>query len=545
MVTSPTTFEGRVKADRAGLEQAAASVGVFYGTAALLGTSLVLGGGTHSGYLADVILQLAAVALILAALSDLGRRQLFGHYIGPLLFVACLCLVPLLQLLPLPLAVWQQLPGRDAIADSYRLLNETLPALPLSMSPSDTWLSGLALLPPIAIFLGCLGLGYRRRRLLSLVVIAASVASVFLGLLQLAQGPTSGLRFYDITNPTEAVGFFANRNHFAALLYCALLFTGVWLSDATLTIGLRSRRRTLETTAILLFAAGLIAFIALLVAQLMARSRAGLGLSLLALLGALGLGVGDRRALETDAKTAKIVMATVAVTVVIALQFTFFRILERFGADPLADARIPFARNTMTAAKAYMPFGSGLGTFVPVYQMFEKAADVFPAYANHAHNDYLEVWLETGVVGVALMLWFAIWLLRRTYAVWRSPGDISTLDIALMRASSLVLLLLGLHSFVDYPLRTSAMMAIAAFACSLLIPPIVMDLPETKISGGRPPRGREFRTYDPPLAEPVRAEPKPMHTFEPPKPRERWGRSVEWPETWRQPAKPPKGPRGT
>ena len=54
----------------------------------------------------------------------------------------------------------------------------------------------------------------------------------FLGILQVAQGPTSALRFYQFTNPNEAVGFFANRNHFAALVNVLILLTAAWAVEA-------------------------------------------------------------------------------------------------------------------------------------------------------------------------------------------------------------------------------------------------------------------------------------------------------------------------
>ena len=87
------------------------------------------------------------------------------------------------------------------------------------------------------------------------------------------------------------------------------------------------------------------------------------------------------------------------------------RIIDRFGDDPLADARLPMGRNTFVAARDYMPFGSGLGTFVPVYGSYEKPRDMLASYANRAHDDVLEFWLETGAAGLALMLLFAIWLI--------------------------------------------------------------------------------------------------------------------------------------
>ena len=116
-----------------------------------------------------------------------------------------------------------------------------------------------------------------------------------------------------------------------------------------------------------------------------------------------------------------------------------------------------------------------LGTFVPVYPMFEKPEGASPAYVNHAHNDILEVWLETGVLGLVLMGLFAVWLVRRSVAIWRStpPDGASDLDWSLARAATIVIGLIIAHSFVDYPLRTGAMMAIMAFACALLIEPPV------------------------------------------------------------------------
>ena len=122
-----------------------------------------------------------------------------------------------------------------------------------------------------------------------------------------------------------------------------------------------------------------------------------------------------------------------------------------------------------------MPLGSGLGTFVPVYAMFEKPEDVKDTYVNRAHNDILEVWLEAGVLGLALIGLFVIWLVRRSVEIWRSapaPGA-SELDWSLVRAATIVPALVLVHSLVDFPLRTGAMMAIMAFACALLIEPPV------------------------------------------------------------------------
>ena len=96
------------------------------------------------------------------------------------------------------------------------------------MAPAATWLSLVSLLPPLAVFFATLLMSFRQRRLLSAWMLAFGAVSVFLGLSQVAGGPTSLLRLFANTNPTEAVGFFANRNHFAALLYVMILLAAAW-----------------------------------------------------------------------------------------------------------------------------------------------------------------------------------------------------------------------------------------------------------------------------------------------------------------------------
>src|SRR5262249_32150178 len=142
----------------------------------------------------------------------------------PLAFCAALALLPLLQLVPLPPFLWTALPNRGSAEAAFSLSGQSTPWMPISVSPQETWLCFLALIAPIAIFLPTLLLSYRGRRWLTLVVLAIGALSVFVGLMQVAQGMTGPLRFFDIIDEPGAVGFFANRNHFAALLYVLLLF---------------------------------------------------------------------------------------------------------------------------------------------------------------------------------------------------------------------------------------------------------------------------------------------------------------------------------
>lgn len=447
-----------------------------------VGASLILGGATRNGALGDVIVQLLSVAVLIVALREIVLRQAVKQLKWPLIFVAATAAIPVLQLIPLPIGVWEHLPRRSVITETYRLIGRAQPALPLTLTPTATWLSGMSLLPPIAVFVGVLTLSSVARRYLSLLVIAIALASVFLGLLQLAQGQHSALRFYDITNRTEAVGFFANRNHFAALLYVSVLLIGAHLFE-TLATAKTARSKRIDTNSFAPLVAWLTAVVIVMAGAMMARSRAGLLLTVIALLASVSL-ASDARLKMLRPVFASAVFGTAVAILVFLLPLALYRILDRLGADPTDNLRIPFARNTISAAMAYMPCGSGLGSFVPVYQLFEPASDIGLTYANHAHNDLLEVWLETGVVGLILVGVFCSWLLRRAIALWNSEIEAKTgLDLSLRRAAAIALVLLLTHSLADYPLRTTAMATVSAMLAAFVFPPLTRHGRSPRASG--------------------------------------------------------------
>jgi O-antigen ligase len=119
--------------------------------------------------------------------------------------------------------------------------------------------------------------------------------------------------------------------------------------------------------------------------------------------------------------------------------------------------------NTAPAAVDFMPVGSGIGSFPALYASFENPSEVTTIYTSHAHNDYLEIALETGLPGVLLVIAFLFWWGSRTWSIWRSP-QIDVYAAAGTVASAALLL----HSFVDYPLRTAGLSAIMAACLALM-----------------------------------------------------------------------------
>jgi O-antigen ligase len=498
---------------------------------------LAMGGGAAVGFLFDVVIQLLAIPILLIGVWCYLDLPAAARPRWALTLAILAVAVPALQLVPLPPAVWTMLPGREPLVDSFTLLDRELPWAPISVVPAATWLSLVSLLPPLAVFITTLLMDFRQRRRLSAWILAFAAMSVFLGFSQVAGGPASPLRFFANTNPSDAVGFFANRNHFAALLYVMILLAAAWASDTAAQVLAAPGQRRFEAGLILPMLASFTLLVMLVAGEILSRSRAGLGLTIVALLGAFVLAYSDRRT-RSGMTPARLLLGLAILTAILLVQLGLYRVLERFANDPLADARIPFARNTIEAALAFFPVGSGIGTFTMVYPTFEKTNDLMAnTFANHAHNDLLEVWLEAGVAGAVVTALCAIWVLRQAFRVWRAGNwGTRSVDLLLARAASIAIGLVVAHSLFDYPLRTGAMMTLVAFCIALLTPPAGhthLDGETIESGAGR---------YQPSMPR-APAEPGPVRS--PMLGGERWGKGIEWPDAWRRPSGGPgANPRG-
>ena len=120
----------------------------------LLGIAIILGGGGVRYALMNAAVQLAALALLAvrpACVRTFWQAAPTGLRI---LLIATLAL-PAIQLVPLPPALWQALPGRDLVAESLALAGSPGLWMPLSLDPGRTLVALVGLTAP-AIAEACL-----------------------------------------------------------------------------------------------------------------------------------------------------------------------------------------------------------------------------------------------------------------------------------------------------------------------------------------------------------------------------------------------------
>jgi O-antigen ligase len=430
-----------------------AAFGVLVGVVLCLA---LVAGGSSSDTVSAGIVRIASIPILAIGLWRQCHRP-----VSPVAFwlftiiVAAMGFV-LIQLAPLPPRLWTALPGRETVLAGYVTAGMTPPWLPISLTPWKTQDAVLGLIPPVAMFCAVSTLEESARRTLALTILAMAVASVGVGVMQIAGGADSPFRIYDFTNRDSAVGFFANRNHQAAFLAASLPLA----TFLTLRTGRRDAPHGFFWMSV---AGGAVLVVSLGCA--ITGSRAGAVLLALGLLGAVA--VSARSGRRTWAPAALLAVAVVLAAALVAVS-GHSTLVDRFRTHLGDDLRVQINPVAARAGRAFAPVGAGVGSFPDIYQMFEPVQMVGPAYVNHAHDEYLELWLEGGWAAAALILAFLAWWGAVTFGVLTGR---SSQMAALQTAGCLIVAMFMLHSVVDYPLRTPALAAILGFACALMTPP--------------------------------------------------------------------------
>lgn len=402
---------------------------------------LWLAGGASRADVAGQVVVRAAAWTVLVVAALLSRFHGLGSSRAPWLLLCGAVVIAIFQLIPLPPSLWQSLPGRELFVEAGQ------PAVwrPLSLVPTATINALSSLVVPLTILILMDGLSDADRRWLPTLLMVLVGLSLLLGLLQF-----SGAGFNNSLingTPGEVGGPFANRNHFALFLAVACLIAPVWaFADS-------GWLRWSAPTALGIVLLSLLTILA-------TGSRAGLLLGGLALfLVFLIVKHNAQRVLRNRARWVfPAVIAVIAVFLLLSVAadraVSFDRLL---AVDAGQDMRARGLPTVFSMIAAYFPTGTGLGSFDPIFRIYEPDSLLKPTYFNHAHNDFVEVALDTGIFGSILLVGGLIWWVWASVQAWRHGNQLAKLGSAVM-------LLVIVASLVDYPIRTPLILAVATIA---------------------------------------------------------------------------------
>lgn len=404
----------------------------------------VAGGASREDALGQAIVR-AGAWLVIAVAIVVGPKPVFRDLEPALLLLAVITAIPIIQLIPLPPAVWQALPGRDILI----LQGEAAPWRPITMTPGATRNALASLVVPAAMLLLLAQTSERDRQWLAPGLLVVIASAVFLGLLQF-----SGFRFNNpLINdvPGSVSSIFANRNHFALIVAIGCLLAPIWAFGHR--EGLRWRG-PIAGSLVLLF----------VLTTLAIGSRSGLLLTALALVIA-AVAVRGRLKRRLSHAPRWLLMAIIGAGVALVSGFIWasfaadrVEAVDRLFAAAITDDLRTRAQPAIMAMIAnYFPIGSGLGGFDPLFRMHEPDSLLALQYLNQAHNDFLGIALDAGLVGLLVLAGAVSWWGFATVRAWRAPsGPLSELA----RLGSAILLLIMVASITDYPARTPFVMGI-------------------------------------------------------------------------------------
>jgi O-antigen ligase len=430
---------------------------IWIGLLGFIAICLMTGGSSRADAQSQIVVRLAAV-LLGAVVVGAGRlSRLFSD--RPLIIIALAWLILIsCQLIPLPPALWQSLPGRAVFSEAAMVAGIAQPWRPISITPDLTLTSLVALFPAAAALLATAQLRAKQFNWVLGAFLMGAVTSALVGIAQLAGGQNSALYTYAISSLGSPVGLFANRNHHALFLGCAIPMAMLFATSPHVKLPTPRIRLWIGIGCVLLF----------LVLIVVSGSRSGLGFGIGGLAAGLALCRDRLRAWKINDKRTKWVLGLSGAAFVAFVAALFFnakmasisRIVQGSDVDDLRVSNLPY---TMALAKQYFPFGSGFGSFDPAYRVIEPDRALAPTYYNHAHNDLVELAISSGAFGLMILCAFLVWWIALSRRIWRRETTAS-LPLDFARLGSVIILMIFAASLVDYPLRTAIISVLFAVA---------------------------------------------------------------------------------
>jgi hypothetical protein len=371
-----------------------------------------------------------------------------------------------------------------ALAGSASVDPELIRFVPLSLAPSLSRWTALLWLAVAALGLAGLAIGRERRwrRWMLWALVASALFQVIYGGQEWYR--RSG-RIWAVEVPGDASrlrGTFVNSDHFALYLELILPLVFAWCWWAIR----RQRRSEVSEWGLIGIAAPILIWLTLFTSIAFSGSRAGIVAAIAATVGqGLLIAASSRRRkiVRLGWAPAGMIAALVGVMVValLGLQQGFGRWRATSAYELTWNERLLVYSESFEAWLRFPFFGSGLGTFREAFALV-RPPELDSTYL-HAHNDWLELLVTTGLVGMAMLvvgLGLVLWrLVRIQLKAVRSEERAAALGVLG------ALVAVAIHSCLDFGL---AMPANAATLAVLLgvgtATPLVVESLVARESGG-------------------------------------------------------------
>ena len=296
------------------------------------------------------------------------------------------------------------------------------------------------------------------------VLITFGGALAFIGILQKLASPDA---IYGVLKTAQAIPFgpYVNQHHFASLM---VLLSGVAISHL-FGNGVTRQVKLLIAISALIMA----------ISVPLTSSRGGM-ISYFAMLLVSGWAYFDRGE-KTTSKTWLPVFGAVAAVAVIAVGVVFFlggadSLLRGVGfqntSDDISSGRLHFWSIAWKIFTANPVFGAGLDAFGAAFTQFDTRSGAYRV--EQAHNDYLQMLADGGIVGFALLIAFIFLLIRKSLTRVRECSNDFVRTTVIGGLAGCIGILV--HSFFDFPLRTAGNAFFFLLVVGVMFAPVTAEM---------------------------------------------------------------------
>ncbi|MHB8054914.1 MAG: O-antigen ligase family protein [Candidatus Aminicenantales bacterium] len=296
-------------------------------------------------------------------------------------------------------------------------------------------------------------------RRIMLTLIGVGVFEALYGMFELYRNNPRLLFYRKTFNLDSATGTFVNRNHFAGYLEMVIpLALGLIVSRFDLfgEPGTPWRARLARflnrgLAVNILLGAGLVV---MAVGLLLSNSRSGvvvLALTFVLMSVLAAQAFGHTRMQKGWVR--HIIQIAVLAIIGLGLYVGLEAMIGRFALDKLLqDGRPRYWGAVMTMIGQFPLFGVGFGAFGSVYPAYDTTGMEYALV--HAHNDYLELLSELGIVGAGLLAFALGFILFKSFRTWmaRRHPELKGLALGCLASSAAILI----HSMTDFNLQIPA-----------------------------------------------------------------------------------------
>ncbi|MDR4507442.1 MAG: O-antigen ligase family protein [Candidatus Brocadiaceae bacterium] len=291
---------------------------------------------------------------------------------------------------------------------------------PITVNTYATRLEGIRLLVYLGIFFLIVNTIQTRRQIRTVVIsiVFTAVSVAFLGLIQYLSGTEKVFWCYDIQR-TSFFATFSNRDHFACYMGMTVpLAIGLFFTEFIRNHSRRRRFSFRDTHSgsaghwVILYLFSITIMLASLFLAQSGAAAAAISVSFCILTGMLFYRKELRNIIW-------LVVPVFIITFSLLLWVGIQPVAEELSTMNIQDAsftiRLAFWKDTVRAIKDFPFFGAGLGVFPYLYPQYSFSNPLGSGYfVNHAHNDYLELALDTGIIGCCVALWALYRFLKDT-----------------------------------------------------------------------------------------------------------------------------------